>query len=737
MTWLNSIILLETESEGKAGRPVFQFFQGWMEILFYVEVTVAILIFLLGVFLKVRKYRRGQPDKRFDHLPKRLLRAVRLIGQSATVGKRNLYPGIMHFLILWGFTFLFLGTAILTIDYDIIRNINKDWRFWNGGFYDVYKLTLDVLGFAFVVGLFAMIIRRAFFKLPQLNYKRVDRAPETYSRKPYVWGDTIFLGALFFIGLAGFLLEGTRLAHDQPDTMAWSPVGSAISQIFLWLGFDKPGLEAAHTIIWWSHATVALAFISYLPYSKAVHMVLDLLSLTFRDEKAGIVLPAIPEEPAPAHPGYRNIRDFSWVHLLDLDACTKCGRCHIACPSRTAGAPLSPRDLVLDLREHADEQLSFKAWLSQRTMPLEVTENPSADSGSDTIVPMTVAGGVISAETLWSCTTCRACVVNCPVGIEHVPMIVQMRRSLVDEGNMDSKLQDALMNLSKYGNSFGTSDRMRAKWAKSLSFKVKDARKEEVEYLWFVGDYASYDQRVQENTKLVAKVFQQLDLDFGILYEGERNAGNDVRRVGEEGLYQMLVEKNMKSLSNATFKTIVTTDPHSLNTLRNEYKDMGGNYEVIHYTELFDRLIQSGQLKFERSLNYKVTYHDPCYLGRYNGVYDAPRNVLKALRLELVEMGRNRENSFCCGAGGGRIWTGESNVQERPSVNRIREAVDLGNVEYFIVACPKDSAMFQDAVKSSGNEGKIEVKDIIDFVYEALGTPVAETATAGDSVVEA
>jgi Fe-S oxidoreductase len=363
--------------------------------------------------------------------------------------------------------------------------------------------------------------------------------------------------------------------------------------------------------------------------------------------------------------------------------------------------------------------------LSQRLLPMSNGKNgASADHKP-------VAGGVIKAETLWACTTCRACVEVCPVGIEHVPIIVEMRRSLLDEGEMDPKLQEALMNLAKYGNSFGISDRMRAKWTKELPFKIKDARKEPVEYLWFVGDFASYDQRVQDITRKVAKVFQQTGLDFGILYEGERNSGNDVRRVGEEGLFLMLAEQNMKSLGKATFKTIVTTDPHSLNALRNEYGQLGGNYEVIHYTELLCRLIESGELRFERPLGYHVTYHDPCYLGRYNRVFDAPRSILKALGLQFTEMGRCRENSFCCGAGGGRIWMAEMNIQERPSVNRIREAIALGNTEYFVVACPKDVTMYTDAVKTSGSEGKIEVRDIIELVYEALEAQV--TVPAGST----
>jgi len=738
MTWASSLSLILASGPVGPGRPIFEFFTPIMEVIFYALAAISTLVFALGVFLKVRKYWRGKPEMRLDHLPRRLGRAIRLVAQNATVGRRDRYAGVGHFMIMWGFITLFLGTVILALDYDLIRPIHPGWQFYHGAFYDIYKLVLDTLGSAFLIGLLAMMIRRGFFRLPQLNYKRVDRPEGTYDRRLFKVGDAIFVGGLFLIGLTGYLLEGARIAHDQPVSMAWSPVGSIFSQFFLWIGLTLPQLVISRVTLWWIHVSLALAFVAYIPFSKAVHMLADFVNLTFRNEKAGVALPPIAEEPALAHPGYRDIRDFTWKHLLDLDACTKCGRCHEACPARASGAPLSPRDVILDLRDHADEQLSFKALLSQQgnrkgpprhsPPPLPLQPVLPADRGGQGQNGQNgsaqnhrpVAGGVIKAETLWACTTCRACVEVCPVGIEHVPIIVEMRRSLLDEGEMDPKLQEALTNLSKYGNSFGISDRLRAKWTKNLPFKIKDARKEPVEYLWFVGDFASFDQRVQEITRKVATVFQQVGLDFGILYEGERNSGNDVRRVGEEGLFQMLAEQNIKSLGKATFKTIVTTDPHSLNSLRNEYGQLGGNYEVIHYTELLCRLIESGQLRFDRPLGYHVTYHDPCYLGRYNRVYDAPRSILQALGLQVTEMGRCRENSFCCGAGGGRIWMSETNIQERPSENRIREAVAVGNVDYFVVACPKDVTMYQDAVKTSGYEGQIVVKDIIELVHEAL-----------------
>jgi Fe-S oxidoreductase len=276
------------------------------------------------------------------------------------------------------------------------------------------------------------------------------------------------------------------------------------------------------------------------------------------------------------------------------------------------------------------------------------------------------------------------------------------------------------MNLGRYGNSFGQSPRARAKWTQPVEPKIKDARREQVEYLWFVGDYASYSPTLAEITQMTAQVFQKAGVDFGILYDAEQNSGNDVRRAGEDGLFEMLVEKNLMALTRSKFNTIVTTDPHTYNTLKNEYPAFNGEFEVVHYTELLDDLIRSGQLRFSKKLDYHVTYQDPCYLGRYNGIYDPPRRVIEATGCKLVEMPQNRDRALCCAAGGGRIYMAEGEIKERPSEMRVQEAVDLDGVSAFVVTCPKDVTMFQDAIKTTGNEDKLVVKDLIELVYEAL-----------------
>jgi Fe-S oxidoreductase len=325
-----------------------------------------------------------------------------------------------------------------------------------------------------------------------------------------------------------------------------------------------------------------------------------------------------------------------------------------------------------------------------------------------------------------------ACVEICPVGIEHVPIINQMRRALVERGGLDPQLQATLETIYETGNSFGEPKRKRARWARELGFEVKDSRKEPAELLWFVGDYASFDPRNQRVTQSLARVLHRAGVDFGILWDAERTGGCDVRRAGEEGLWRSLAEENIKTISACDFERIFSSDPHTFHTLRNEYPDLGGSWTVLHHSQLLLELIETGRLVPGRRLGYRVTYHDPCTLGRYNDVYEEPRRVLAALGVELEEMPRNRDNSFCCGAGGGRIWMKElaREGSQRPSEQRIEEAVALGEIDYFVVACPKDVTMYEDAIKTSGHQGEIELRELSELVLESLELPRLAVASA-------
>ena len=746
-------------------REVFEGLGPVGEAIFYILAAIATVVFLAGLLLKLQKYLRGRREGRFGSLSSFLRLASAGFVATATsreVGKRDPYAGIFHAAIMWGFIVLFIGTAILTIDTDIVGIFAPEYHFFWGPFYVVYSLVLDVLGLAMVIGLGAMAWRRLRFRKRELDYGRVDIAPATTDRTGFAVGDWVFLGWLLVLGVTGFVIEAVRIvASGYPWFEVFSPVGMALARIMGAFGLSASTAGDVRLGLWWFHAIAALGFVAYIPYAKAIHMLADGANLVLRSPLAGKRLPVLPADTAapaltwlaaPAatdgHIGLRDLADFSWKQLLDLDACTKCGRCHAACPAVASGAPLSPRDLILDLRQQADAAWASLAPGHERRSdrvygaldghdPTAAGQGLLAPEGTNVIDDFTfgpravssgglVAGGLIRAETLWSCTTCLACVEACPVGIEHVPTIVGMRRSLVDQGLVEAGLQTAFTSLAKQGNSFGQSGRARARWTDGLAEPIRDARSDEVDWLWFVGDFASFDVRVQEATRLVARVLQAAGVDFGILYDGERNAGNDVRRAGEEGLFEMLVEHNVEQLATARFRRIVTTDPHTLNTLRHEYPQFGGEYEVWHYTQLLSALFRDGLLTTRRPIARWVTYHDPCYLARYADVTTAPREVLAAIGAWLVEMPRNGSNTFCCGAGGGRIWMDDSGLRERPSEQRIREAAALGRATDFVTACPKDLTMYTAAAKATGYDGDLVVRDLIELVAVAIDLPRPE-----------
>jgi Fe-S oxidoreductase len=696
-------------------RILFEAFPTAEVRLFYALGYTAIGIFCWGVYVQIRKYRRGAALTLEGSLWSRAGDMAGKVFSHRTVARRDHAAGGAHRLIFYGFALLFLGTATITLQYDILEPL-FGIRFWQGEFYLIFSLVLDIAGIGLIGGLLYMMYRRGWMKLPKLDYARPDRSPgdPDFLRPEYRREDWAFLWTLVVIGFTGYLLEAARLVWLQArpdvwDTRWWSPVGAAIAEGLGAAGLTAHGGGVMRLSLWWFHGMLALIFIALIPFTKVKHMFTSAASLMVRDPKASQRLPRVPESQAV--PGVAKITDFTWKQLLNLDACTKCGRCHEACPARAVGAPLSPRDVILSLREFAN------ATLDSGTLP------PAAELDVHGKAP-----GQVAMETLWSCRTCMACVEICPVAVEHIPIIVQMRRKLVEDGAMDPLLTKTLQTIHKTGNSFGESKRKRGSWTKGLPFKVKDARKEPVDVLWFVGDYASFDPRNQRVTQTFAALLHEAGVDFGILYEGESNAGNDVRRVGEEGLYEVLAESNIAALGSATFNSIVTTDPHSYNTILNEYPDFGGKYEIQHYTSYLKKLLADGKLEVTRPLKLRTTFHDPCHLGRFNKGYEAPRDILKLLGCELVDMKRCRDNSFCCGAGGGRIWIPDPVGTEKPAQNRIREAAVIPGLEVYVVSCPKDLTMFEDALKTTGNEGKFVVKELIELVREAV--PVRETVSA-------
>ncbi len=697
-------------------RPVFWHFTVGLKIVWYVLAVASVAVFAYGVVRPIAKYRRGRggpwPPYPWRELFRRLGTGARLVLSHVTVARRDRTAGWAHGAIFYGFLTLFAGTVILGLDTDFTEPV-FGWSYFHGNFYLAYKEILNLLGTALVLGVLVMMARRAIAKPAKLDYSRPDRAPgdPQYDRRVYRVGDWAFVIALLVIALTGFVLEGVRIAMDHPGYGATQFGGWVVAQALG--GVSHATLAGLRHGLWWFHGLLAIVFVASIPYTKAAHMLSSFASLSLRDPLAGKRLRSIPPDRAAEPAGYGALADFSPLHLMQLDACTKCGKCHVACPANATGRPLSPRDVILELREQANHAMAGAGIGGVLGGLIDGSVN------GDGFKAGVIGPDGVRAETIWSCMQCNACVEICPVGIEQAPIINQLRRHLVEEGELDANLQSTLQVIHKSGNSFGENRRKRGRWTQELDFEVTDARKQPVDVLWFVGDYASFDPRSQRVTRSLARLLHAAGVDFGILYEGERNSGNDVRRVGEEGLFESLAEQNIAAIAGCEFQRIVTSDPHSLNTLRNEYPLLGGDWTVLHHTSLLLELIEDGRLELPGRLSYRVTYHDPCYLGRHNGGYDAPREILRRLGCTLVEMPRNRDNSFCCGAGGGRIWIADEPGQERPSENRIREAVQLPAVELFVVSCPKDVTMYEDAIKTSGNAERIELRELTELIEEA------------------
>jgi Fe-S oxidoreductase/nitrate reductase gamma subunit len=630
----------------------------------FLWVLTAVVFVLVGrrVYLLVAALARGRAEPRWERLPRRLWNVV-----VNVAGQRRMFDnpgiGLAHLVIFWAFLFYAASFA-----WNLLRGLlpvvpipYADEVAW-------IAVPMELLSVVTLGALAGAAIRRYVFTPPRLAQSR----------------DAALILLLITLLVVTFLVGQGAKAAAEPGPASGSPVGEVVGA---WLGgLSSSAAESLFVAMWWVHIVAVLGFLAYLPYSKHLHLLASPFSVLTASLSPGGMPP--PSE------GAGRLEEFTWRELYNGLACAECGRCDRVCPAFAGGQVLSPKDLIHEVK-------------------VLVLGAASRGGGNGSLID------AVGAEAVWACTTCMACMERCPVFNEHIPIIVQMRRHLIGQGEVGAGVQDMLMGMTRYGNSFGQSPRNRAKWTRDLGFEVKDARKEPVEYLWFVGDYASFDPRVQEITRAAARVFHRAGLDFGILHEGEQNAGNDVRRLGEEGLFDMLREKNLAALASSQFKAIVTTDPHTYHVLKQEY---GLDGRVKHYTEVLEGLISSGRLPVSSNGGARVTYHDPCYLGRYGGVYEAPRRVLQGLGLRLVEMPRNRSSAYCCGAGGGRIWMEDAaGGGERPAESRVREAAGLQGVGTMVVACPKDLVMFRDALKTTGLEGELGVRDIAELVEDAIG----------------
>jgi Fe-S oxidoreductase/nitrate reductase gamma subunit len=653
-------------------RDTFWNVPGWAQVALYVGAVVAVTVFVYGLAQRVRLWRGGRPEHRFDRIPERLVLVLKhALGQARTLSQA--YPGVMHAMVFWGFLALFIGTVLATIDYDITLPF-FDYKLLRGPFYLAYEAVLDLFGLFFVLGL-GMALWRRFVLRPE----RIDPTARFAG----------LLALLLVINVTGFVMEACRLAAVRPAWAPWSPVGWALGQGMLAAGMSESALRATHLSVWLLHAAVSLAFVAIVPYSYFVHLLTTPLNIFFAKLGPRGEIPAIANLEEAESLGVSKLEEFSWKRRLDFDACVECGRCQAVCPAHMAGTALSPKQIIVKLKRHMHGEL-----------------------------PGPIHGELIRPEELWACTTCMACVEECPAFIDIVDTIIDLRRYLaLSEGALPSTAPQSLQNIQRAGNPWGLPAGERLAWAHGLDVPVMEPGKE-VEYLYWVGCSASYDRRNQAIARAVVKILRAAGVSFGVMQE-ERCHGEVARRLGEEYLYQTLQQENIQAINRYRFRKVITHCPHCFNTIKNEFPQFGGTYEVFHHSQVIDELIRAGRIKPTKALDATFAFHDSCYLGRYNGILEAPRSVARSVPgLRVVELPRNRARGLCCGGGGGHMWM---EVKSKKRVNLIRvEEILEAKVDTVGTGCPFCLAMLDLGRKVKGADETLQVKDVSELVAESL-----------------
>ncbi|MDZ4825071.1 MAG: heterodisulfide reductase-related iron-sulfur binding cluster [Actinomycetota bacterium] len=699
--------ITEWHSDSPVQRRVFTNIPDPVYWAFYTAIPIMLLVVAWLVSLRVRNYERGRPDNR-KTTKKNVHRRLRdfRAGVWMQTLLRDPAAGVMHSFIYFGFLFLFIATVILEVDHQLPESM----KFLHGDTYRAYAFGADLAGVLFLIGITWAIVRRYVVRPWRI---RTKTKPE----------DAVILAMFFVLGLTGFVAEGLRIALDgRPDYEKWSFVGYPISNLVDSQSFGT--LQDWHRWMWGIHVAAFVAFLVILPTTKLRHMITSPMNMYLkdRDRPKGAMkpMPNLMETELESF-GVIAIEDFTWKQLFDTDACTICGRCTSVCPAQATGKPLDPREIVLKVGEVMNATAS-------PTMSPPVGIHPEISITANSVFER------ITSEEVWACTSCKACDEICPVNIEILDKILDMRRYLtLMESDFPTELGNTYRSMENTGNAYGLNQGERGDWASELEGVdiVDPGSPFEHEYLYFVGCAGSFDDRNKKTSRALSKLLQRAGIDFGILGPSELCNGDQARRSGNEYIFQMLAMQNVEAFNGMGVQKIITQCPHCFNVLKNEYPQLGGNYEVIHHSQLLDELVQSGKLSLTgASLQERVTYHDSCYLGRHNDVYLAPRRVVGSLAgIDLVEMPRNGTNGMCCGAGGARMWMEES-VGKKVNVERSQEAIATG-ASRVAVACPFCYVMFDDGVKGEGKGEQVRVQDIAEILLEAIESGGAAAAPVG------
>jgi len=681
--------------DSEVTREVFENIPSPLKAAFYMILPIMFVYGAVAFSQRMKNWERGAPENRRT-TPKNVKQRLKdfRAGVYMQTLLRDPAAGIMHSLIYFGFLVLLAVTTVLEINHQL----PDDAKFLHGDVYKAYSFVGDAAGVVFLAGIVWAIFRRYV----QRPYRiRMKSKPE----------HAVILGTFLAIGVTGFLAEMFRIALDgRPDFERWSFVGYPLSGLVD--GIDS--ISGWHQAMWIAHVITFLVFLAILPVTMLRHMFTSPINMYLRDrERPKGAMKAMPNlmETELESFGASTVEDFTWKQLLDLDSCTMCGRCTSVCPAHATGKPLDPREIVLKSGE-----------------VMAATGTPVVSPPLGTVPEITVSANSfferITPEEIWACTSCKACDEICPVNIEILDKILDMRRYLsLMESNFPTELGGAYMNMENQGNPWGMSNATRGDWSKKVEGIdiVEPGDTFDHEYLYWVGCAGSFDDKNQKVSEAMAKLMRRAGLDFAILGPNEMCTGDPARRSGNEYIYQMLAMQNIETLNTMGVKKIVTQCPHCFNTLGNEYPQLEGHYEVIHHTQLLENLVAEGKLDLSRArLDERIVYHDSCYLGRHNDIYLSPRKVIGSLGgVEIVEAPRNGTKGMCCGAGGARMWMEES-LGTKVNDERSRELVATG-ASRIATACPFCYVMMDDGVKAvSSEEDAPKVADIAMHVLEAI-----------------
>ncbi|HSL98844.1 MAG TPA: (Fe-S)-binding protein [Candidatus Limnocylindria bacterium] len=655
-------------------------------VIMYSLLGVVIIIFAWGLSERIGAYRRGREERedRLDNPWERAVDALKIgLGQQKVLERK--IGGLMHLAVYSAFIVLFLATCLVAVEYDFGIPV------LDGNFYLGFKLFVDTFGLLLLAGIFVALVRRVLFRPKGLTVDGDDLL------------QLLLIGA---IGVTGFLVEAVRIAATRPAAAPVSFVSNAITPFFE--GASLGSLLSLHQRLWWTHLLLAFGFLATIPFSKMFHSGAGVVNIFLRSSRPKGALQPVPNIEEEEKPGAVNVEDFSWKQLLSSDACTKCGRCQDECPAFAAEMPLSPRDVVLKTKDQMSRDQFFRL----------VPSAASIDKKTGKPVVPAFTSEVLFPDEIWACTTCRACMEACPVLIEHIDMIVDVRRGYVAEAKIPDLARTTLRKMGDTGNPWGLPQDDRTQWARGLSVPFA-ADKKEFEYLYWVGCAGAYDPRNQKVTRTIISLLNRAGVDYATLGLEEMCCGESARRLGEEGLFQLgMVEMVKEAFASYRVKKVITQCPHCFNTFRNEYPQFGVDVEVIHHSVLLRNLIEAGKITPSKPINRLVAFHDSCYLGRHNDIYDAPRETLQSIPgITVNEPEKSRERGFCCGAGGGGMWL------ELPGkrINHIRfDQLMRTGANATGSSCPYCLTMFDDAIKFHNLDDSVQAKDIAELVAESL-----------------